>query len=59
METSADGKKHLTRRFQRKYSLPAGAKAADVSSNLSSDGVLVVNAIKNEPVKEVEIKQVK
>merc|ERR1712002_1292826 len=59
VETSADGKKHLTRRFQRKYSLPAGAKAADVSSNLSSDGVLVVNAIKHEPVKEVEIKQVK
>merc|ERR1711915_67705 len=56
-EWSADHKKHLIRRFQRKYSLPAGANSHDVSSNLSSDGVLVVRAIKHKPASEVQITQ--
>merc|ERR1711976_707253 len=58
-EKSADGKKMLTRRFQRKYTLPKGARAEDVTSNLSSDGVLVVKVEKSPAVKEVEIKQIK
>merc|ERR1711915_961937 len=36
VETTANGKHRMTRKFQRKYSLPAGARAQDVSSNLSS-----------------------
>merc|ERR1712098_519433 len=55
-EKSEDGKRLVTRKFKRKYALPENARPHDVSSNLSSDGVLVVKALKSEPVKEVEIK---
>merc|ERR1712240_21845 len=57
-EKSADGKKMLTRRFQRKYTLPEGARSEDVSSNLASDGVLVVKALKAGAIQEVEIKKI-
>jgi hypothetical protein len=40
-----------------RYTLPAGAKPEDVNSNLSSDGVLVVTARKNNPAIEVKINQ--
>nr|AGN29599.1 heat shock protein beta-1 [Acartia pacifica] len=59
VEKSEDGKRTLTRSFKRKYTLPEGAKAENVSSNLSSDGVLVIKALKGNPVTNVEIKQIK
>ena len=59
VEKSGDGKKTLTRSFKRKYTLPHGARPENVSSNLSSDGVLVVKALKGNPVTNVEIKQIK
>merc|ERR1719383_1000114 len=40
-EKAEDGSKMVSRQFVRKYTLPAGAKPQDVSSNLSADGVLV------------------
>merc|ERR1712186_179290 len=49
-ENSEDGRKMVSRQFSRKYSLPAGAKADKVVSNLSSDGVLVVSAPKQAAI---------
>jgi len=48
-EKSEDGNKMVSRQFNRKYSLPMGVRAEEVSSNLSSDGVLVVAAGKPQP----------
>ena len=45
-EKAEDGSKMVNRSFSRKYTLPEGAKAEDVVSNLSSDGVLVITAPK-------------
>merc|ERR1712106_1231843 len=45
-EMAEDGSKMVSRMFSRKYTLPADAKSADVVSNLSSDGVLVITAPK-------------
>merc|ERR1711872_70349 len=51
-EKAEDGSKMVSRMFSRKYSLPPDAKAEDVVSNLSSDGVLVITA----PKKNLAIK---
>merc|ERR1711872_997390 len=51
-EKSESGHKMVSRQFARKYSLPAGARAEDVVSNLSSDGVLVITANKSNPAIE-------
>ena len=51
-EKAEDGSKMVSRMFSRKYTLPADAKAEDVVSNLSSDGVLVITA----PKKNLAIK---
>merc|ERR1719244_2374286 len=56
-EKAEDGTKMVSRKFIRKYTLPAGAKPEDVVSNLSSDGVLVVTANKSNPAIEVKINQ--
>merc|ERR1712219_76892 len=53
-EKSESGHKMVSRQFIRKYSLPAGARAEDVVSNLSSDGVLVICVRK--PLSPIEIK---
>merc|ERR1719499_813767 len=45
-EKAEDGSKMVSRMFSRKYTLPANARAEDVVSNLSSDGVLVITAAK-------------
>lgn len=58
-EKSKDGKSHVTRKFTRAYTLPKGTRSEDVTSNLSSDGVLVVKVIKHEPIQNVEIKKIK
>jgi len=48
-EKAEDGSKMVSRMFSRKYTLPKGANGQDVVSNLSSDGVLVITAPKNNP----------
>merc|ERR1711915_678159 len=48
-EKAEDGSKMVSRSFSRKYTLPKDAKAEDVVSNLSSDGVLVITAPKKCP----------
>merc|ERR1712218_35707 len=51
-EKAQDGSKMVSRMFSKKYTLPPDAKAEDVVSNLSSDGVLVITA----PKKNLAIK---
>merc|ERR1712079_762885 len=51
-EKAEDGSKMVSRMFSKKYTLPSDAKAEDVVSNLSSDGVLVITA----PKKNLAIK---
>jgi len=51
-EKAEDGSKMVSRVFSRKYTLPEDARAEDVVSNLSSDGVLVITA----PKKNLAIK---
>merc|ERR1712212_189357 len=46
-EKAEDGSKMVSRSFSRKYTLPKDAKAEEVVSNLSSDGVLVITAPKH------------
>jgi len=46
-EKSDDGiSRYISRQFVRKYTLPEGCIPDKVTSNLSSDGVLVINAPK-------------
>nr|ACO15471.1 Heat shock protein beta-1 [Caligus clemensi] len=47
-EKSSDGCKFVSRQFLRSYTLPKDSKAERVSSNLSSDGVLVITATKTK-----------
>eukprot|EP00096_Caligus_rogercresseyi_P010435 TRINITY_DN3804_c0_g1_i1.p1 TRINITY_DN3804_c0_g1~~TRINITY_DN3804_c0_g1_i1.p1 ORF type:complete len:235 (+),score=72.76 TRINITY_DN3804_c0_g1_i1:58-762(+) len=51
-EKSSDGCKFVSRQFLRSYTLPKNSKAERVSSNLSSDGILVITApkIKQTPI---------
>jgi len=51
-EKAEDGHIMVSRQFSRKYSLPAGARAEDVVSNLSEEGVLVITAHKSKLYKE-------
>nr|XP_040582568.1 LOW QUALITY PROTEIN: alpha-crystallin B chain-like [Lepeophtheirus salmonis] len=45
-EKSSDGCNFVSRQFLRSYTLPKNSKAESVSSNLSSDGILVITAPK-------------
>jgi len=56
-EKAEDGSKMVSRSFSRKWSLPKGARAEQVVSNLSSDGVLVITANKDKPAIDVKINQ--
>jgi crystallin alpha B len=56
-EKAEDGSRMVARQFVRKYTLPQGAKPEDVTSNLSSDGVLVITAKKTNPAIDVKIDQ--
>jgi HSP20 family molecular chaperone IbpA len=51
-EKAEDGSRMVARQFMRKYTLPQGARPEDVTSNLASDGVLVITAKKNNPAIE-------
>eukprot|EP00088_Acartia_fossae_P034918 TRINITY_DN358_c0_g1_i1.p1 TRINITY_DN358_c0_g1~~TRINITY_DN358_c0_g1_i1.p1 ORF type:complete len:226 (-),score=84.99 TRINITY_DN358_c0_g1_i1:69-746(-) len=56
-EKAEDGKHMVVRQFSRKYSVPS--KPENITSNLSSDGVLVVKALKGPVSGDIEIKQIK
>ena len=57
-EKAEDGSKMVSRQFVRKYTLPSGARTEDVTSNLSSDGVLVITVDKkSQQAIDVKIKQ--
>jgi len=59
-EKAEDGSKLVSRRFVRKYTLPSGCQAETVTSNLSSDGVLMITAPKlalEDKTTKVPIKQ--
>nr|AGT28485.1 heat shock protein beta-1 [Pseudodiaptomus annandalei] len=56
-EKTEKGNRMVMRQFSRRYSLPKGVRPEDVTSNLSSDGVLVVTASKSNPAVEVKINQ--
>jgi len=58
-EKSHDGNRTVSRKFVRKYSLPKGVRPENVTSNLASDGVLVVRALKHDPNHEIKIQQIK
>merc|ERR1712152_2474 len=51
-EKSEAGQVMVSRQFSKKYSMPASAKAEEVVSNLSQDGVLVVSVPKREAIKQ-------
>merc|ERR1711892_531318 len=51
-EKSEAGQVMVARQFSKKYSLPASAKAEEVVSNLSQDGVLVISVPKREVVQQ-------
>ena len=46
-EQSEDGRSFVSKQFLRKYTLPRGCRQDSVASNLSSDGVLVITALKS------------
>ena len=48
-EQSEDGRRFISRQFLRRYTLPQHCKQDLVTSNLSSDGVLVISAPKMAP----------
>ncbi|XP_068601006.1 alpha-crystallin B chain-like [Brachionichthys hirsutus] len=45
-EDRQDDHGFVSREFQRKYRLPAGVTGADVTSSLSTDGVLTITALR-------------
>jgi len=49
-EKTEAGQVMVARQFSKKYSLPAGARAEEVVSNLSQDGVLVISVPKREAI---------
>jgi len=53
-EKSEDGHIMVSRQFSRKYTLPVGAKQAEVVSNLSQDGVMVITVPKEKKIQEIK-----
>merc|ERR1712142_1026581 len=53
-EKSEEGHTMVSRQFSRRYTLPAGAKLAEVESNLSQDGVMVITVPKDEMIQEIK-----
>ncbi|XP_017273510.1 alpha-crystallin A chain-like [Kryptolebias marmoratus] len=51
-EDRQDDHGFVSREFLRKYRLPSGVSAADVTSNLSSDGMLTITAPRSSPGQE-------
>merc|ERR1712142_1460688 len=53
-EKSEAGHTMVSKQFSRRYTLPAEAKLAEVESNLSQDGVMVVTIPKEKRIKEIK-----
>merc|ERR1712243_18471 len=53
-EKSEEGHTMVSRQFCRRYTLPAEAKLAEVVSNLSQDGVMVITVPKEKKIQEVQ-----
>jgi len=53
-EKSEDGHVMVSRQFSRSYGLPSGAKKEEVVSNLSQDGVMVINVPKEKKIQEIK-----
>jgi len=51
-EKSEAGQVMVSRQFSKKYSMPASARAEEVVSDLSQDGVLVISVPKREAIKQ-------
>merc|ERR1712168_498209 len=51
-EKSEAGQVMVSRQFSKKYSMPSSARAEEVVSDLSQDGVLVVSVPKREAIKQ-------
>jgi len=51
-EKSEAGQVMVARQFSKKYSMPASARAEEVVSDLSQDGVLVISVPKREAIKQ-------
>lgn len=57
-EEKRDNHGYISRQFTRRYVLPEGFKSEDVTSTLSSDGVLTVKAPRRDPAIEGNVRQV-
>ena len=53
-DQSEDGRSFVSRQFLRRYTLPSDCKQDLVTSNLSSDGVLVISSPKMPPQMNTE-----
>jgi len=51
-EKSEAGQVMVSRQFSKKYSMPSSARAEEVVSDLSQDGVLVISVPKREAIKQ-------
>merc|ERR1712168_1682812 len=56
-EKSEEGHTMVSRQFSRRYTLPVGAKLAEVESNLSQDGVMVITVPKEKKIQEIKDEQ--
>lgn len=57
-EEKQDDHGYISREFTRRYDLPEGFKSEDVTSTLSSDGVLTIKAPRRDPAVEGNVRQV-
>jgi len=58
-EKSEAGHTMVSKQFSRRYTLPAEAKLADVESNLSQDGVMVITVPKEKKIQEIKENETK
>lgn len=57
-EEKRDNHGYITREFTRRYALPDGIKAEDVTSSLSSDGLLTIKAPHSAPAVEGNVRHI-
>merc|ERR1719295_753031 len=58
-EKSEAGHTMVSKQFSRRYALPAEAKLAEVESNLSQDGVMVITVPKEKKIQEIKENETK
>merc|ERR1719499_1368364 len=58
-EISEAGHTMVSKQFSRRYTLPAEAKLAEVESNLSQDGVMVITVPKEKKIQEIKENETK